>query len=88
MRKIRDVKYGYLLIMLCEIIDRIGFEVGEIFENFKNFFGIFLFKKLYYFWVCRLFFGVWGEICWCDFIWVKSVISVLLGLCFLLYFRF
>ena len=45
--------------MLCEIIDRIGFDVGGIFENFKNFFAIFLFKKLYYFWVWRLFFGVW-----------------------------
>ena len=74
--------------MLCEIIDRIGFEVGVIFENLKNFLEFFLFKKLYYFWVWRLFFGVWGEICWCEFIWVKFAISVLLGLCFLLYFRF
>ena len=77
--------------MLCEIIDRIGFDVGGIFENFKNFknfFGIFLIKKLYYFWVWRLFFGVWGEIYWCEFTWVKFAISVLLGLCFLLYFRF
>ena len=46
--------------MLCEIIDRIVFEVGGIFENLEKFFGIFLFKKLYYFWVWRLFFGVWG----------------------------
>ena len=55
-----DVNYEYLLIMLCEIIDRIGFEVGGIFENFKNFLEFFLFKKLCYFWVWRLFFGVWG----------------------------
>ena len=33
-----DVNYEYLLMMLCEIIDRIGFEVGRIFENLKNFF--------------------------------------------------
>ena len=85
---LNDVNYEYLLIMLCEIIDRIGFDVGGIFENFKIFFGIFLFKKLYNFWVWWLFFGVWAEICWCEFTWVKFAISVLLGLCFLLYFRF
>ena len=53
-----DVNYEYLPMMLYEIIDRIGFEFGGIFENLKNFSGIFLFKKLYYFWVWRLFFGV------------------------------
>ena len=31
--------------MLCEIIDRIGFEVGCDFWNFKNFFKIFFSKK-------------------------------------------
>ena len=29
-----DVNYEYLLMMLCEIIDRIGFGVGENFWNF------------------------------------------------------
>ena len=51
-----DVNYEYLLIMLCEIIDRIGFEVGWYFWNFKN---IFFFKKVCYFWVWRLFVGVY-----------------------------
>ena len=40
-----DVNDGYLLMMLCEIIDRIGFEVGGIFKNLKNFFGIFYSKN-------------------------------------------
>ena len=54
---LNDVNYEYLLIMLCEIIDRIGFDVGGIFENFKNFFGIFYSKNCIifgfggYFWV-------------------------------------
>ena len=38
-----DVNYGYLLMMLCEIIDRIVF--GVVFENFKNFWNFF-FQKI------------------------------------------
>ena len=46
-----DVNYSYLLLMLCEIIDRIGFEMGLNF--LKNVF----FKKVSFFWVWRLFIG-------------------------------
>ena len=55
-----DVNYEYLLIMLCEIIDRIGFEVGWYFWNFWKYLKKLFFKKVHYFWVWRLFFGVWG----------------------------
>ena len=54
-----DINYEYLLIMLCEIIDRIGFEVGWYFWNFKRFFKNIFFKKVHYFWVWGLFVGVY-----------------------------
>ena len=55
-----DVNYEYLLIMLCEIIDRIGFEVGGIFENFKNFLEFFYSKNcvIFGFGGCFLVYGV------------------------------
>ena len=53
-----DVNYEYLLIMLCEIIDRIGFEVGWYFWNFKNFFKNIFFQK------SELFLGL-EDIFWC-----------------------
>ena len=37
-----------------------GLECGGIFGILKNFLKIFLFKKVCYFRVWRLFFGVWG----------------------------
>ena len=40
-----DVNYEYLLIMLCEIIARIGFEVGWYFWNFKKIFENIFFSK-------------------------------------------
>ena len=40
-----DVNYEYLLIMWCKIIDRLGFGMGGIFENFKNFFKNIFFQK-------------------------------------------
>ena len=54
-----DVNYEYLLILLCEIIARNGFEVEWYFWNFKNFFKNIFFKKVHYFWVLTLFFGVY-----------------------------
>ena len=42
---LNDVNYEYLLIMLCEIIARIGFDVGGIFENSKNFLEFFYLKN-------------------------------------------
>ena len=41
-----DVNYEYLSMMLCEIIDRIGFGLGL---DFWNFLKIFFFKKVHYF---------------------------------------
>ena len=40
-----DINYEYLLMKLCEIIDRNGFGVGWDFWNFKKIFKNFLFKK-------------------------------------------
>ena len=40
-----DVNYEYLLIMLCEIIVKFGFEVGWYFWNFKNFCKDIFFQK-------------------------------------------
>ena len=57
---LRDINYEYLLMKLCEIIDRIGFDLGWDFWNFKEFFKNIFFKKVCYFRVWRLFIGVWG----------------------------
>ena len=57
-----DEKYKYLLLMLCESIDRIGFWYGWIFEIFENILEKFFFKKVHYFWVWWLFIVVY-----CDF---------------------
>ena len=40
-----DINYEYLLMKLCEIIDRNGFGVGWDFWNLKNFLKIFLFNS-------------------------------------------
>ena len=53
-----DVNYEYLLMKLREIIDKNGFEVGWYFWNFKNFFKN-IFFQVHYFWVWRLFVGVY-----------------------------
>ena len=41
-----DVNYEYLLMKLCEIMDRNGFEVGWDFWNFKKFFKNFFIQKI------------------------------------------
>ena len=50
-----DVNYVYLLIVLCEIIDRIGFDLGWNFWNFKKFFKNIFFKNVHYFRLWGLF---------------------------------
>ena len=52
--------------MLCQIINRIGFDLGVIFENFEKFFENIFFKKAHYFWVWRLFVGVYCDFGWLD----------------------
>ena len=55
-----DVNYEYLLNMLCEIIDRIGFDLGWNFWNFKNFLEFFYSKNciIFGFGGCFLVYGV------------------------------
>ena len=43
-----DEKYVYLLLMLCETIDIIGFGLGEIFEKF-NFFKYVILRLVRFF---------------------------------------
>ena len=61
-----DVNYEYLLIMLSEIIDRIGFDLGWNFWNIKKFFKNIFFNKVHYFWAWMLFICVWGGFGWFD----------------------
>ena len=55
-----DEKHEYLLLMLCESIDRIGFWYWWFFWNFWKYLKKFCFQNMHYFWVWRFFVGVWG----------------------------
>ena len=61
-----DINHEHLLMKLCEIIDRIEFDLGWDFWNFKKFFKNIFFKKVCYFRVWRLFIGVYCEFGWFD----------------------
>ena len=44
-----------------KVLIELAFDIGDFFGIFENIFKNFVFKKLHYFWVWRLFVGVWGR---------------------------
>ena len=43
-----------------KVFIELGFDIDDFFGIFENIKKNFFFKKLHYFWVWRLFVGVWG----------------------------
>ena len=70
-----------------KLLIELGLKWGGIFRILKKFLKIFFFKKVHYFWVWRLFFGVWGGFGEFDLFLGLGIVFLLFVFCFRLFFE-